>query len=59
MELECGPFEDVVTDSYMNDLREPEATGIIQYREFIILATVYYTSFCSLGGFDAAKRPRE
>lgn len=59
MELEWGPFEDVVTDSYMNDLREPEATGIIQNREFIILATMYYTFFCSLGGFDAANRPRE
>lgn len=59
VELEYGPFGDIVTDIYINDLGEPEATGIILYREFIILATVYYTSFCNLGGFDAVKRQRE
>lgn len=58
MELEHSPFRDTVTDIYINYLGEPAATGIILYREFIILATVYYTSFCNLGEFDAVKRER-
>lgn len=59
VELEHSPFRDMVTDICINYLGEPAATGIILYREFIILATVYYTSFCNLGEFDAVKRLRE
>lgn len=41
VELECGLFGDTVTDIYINDLGEPEATAIILYGEFI-LAAVHY-----------------
>ena len=59
LELEYGLLGDMVTDIYINDLGEPEATGIILYSGFVILTTVYYTSFCNLGGFDAVKRLRQ
>lgn len=36
--LECGLFGDMVTDIYIHDLGEPEVTGIIQDREFILAA---------------------
>lgn len=39
-------------------LLEPKASGITLYREFTILVTVYYTSLCNLGGFDAVKKLR-
>lgn len=38
VELECGLFGDMVTDIYINDLGEPEVTGIILDREFILAA---------------------
>lgn len=41
VELECGLFGGMVTDIYINDLGEPEVTGILLGREFI-LAAVHY-----------------
>lgn len=41
VELECGLFGDMVTDIHINGLGEPEVTGIILYREFILAAEHY------------------
>lgn len=41
VELECGLFRDTVMGIYINDLGEPEVTGIILYREFILAAEHY------------------
>lgn len=39
--LECGLFGDIVTNIYINDLGEPEVTGLLLDREFILAAMHY------------------